>query len=342
MTEARAGAGSGASEPAPRRIKPRRLHRGDCVSLVAPSGSTTGPDRVAASIAALENLGFRVKASTHCADSYGYLAGADATRARELELAFLDPETTAVVCLKGGYGTPRILDLIDYSLIAAHPKVFLGYSDITALHAALLRFAGLVVFHGPMPSSDMVPGFDPDSRASLESALFGYRPSSSGASGQPAAQAPFRIRNPGNRPFRRIAGGIAEGELAGGNLSLVASLMGTPWEPDMEGKILLLEDIDEAPYRIDRMLNQLRLAGVFERCAGVAIASWTRCEAAKGKPSLALEEILRDLILPSGKPILAGIEAGHGVPSLTLALGTRHRMDADSLALEMLESPYEE
>lgn len=249
MTAADAGAGSGAPEPARRRIKPRRLHRGDWVSLVAPSGSTTGPDRVAASIAALENLGFRVKASPHLADSYGYLARADATRARELELAFLDPETKAVICLKGGYGTPRILDLIDYALIAAHPKVFLGYSDITALHAALLRFAGLVVFHGPMPSSDMVRGFDPDSRDSLESALFGYPPAFSGVSSQPADPAPFRFRNPGNRPFRCVAGGVAEGELAGGNLSLVASLMGTPWEPDVEGKILLLEDIDEAPYK---------------------------------------------------------------------------------------------
>ncbi|HWP67925.1 MAG TPA: LD-carboxypeptidase, partial [Rectinemataceae bacterium] len=140
---------------------------------MAPSGSASGPVRVEASIHALETLGFRVKASTHCADVKGYLAGEDATRARELEAAFLDPETAAVICLKGGYGTPRILDLIDYSIVASHPKVFLGYSDITALHIAFRQMAGLVTFHGPMPSSDMVPDFDPASRTSLESVLFG-------------------------------------------------------------------------------------------------------------------------------------------------------------------------
>jgi len=338
---AAAGAASFRPPPAPRRLKPRRLLRGDTVSLIAPSGSASGPDRVEASIRALSDLGFRVKASPHCADAYGYLAGEDATRARELELAFLDPDTSAVICLKGGYGTPRILDLIDYSIIAAHPKVFLGYSDITALHIAFRQLAGLVTFHGPMPSSDMVPEFDPASRASLETALFGLPDPSSAVSAATTSASPIlRLTNPSGRPFHALSGGIAEGELTGGNLSLIAATIGTPWELDARGKIIFIEDIDEAPYRIDRMLNQLRLAGKFEDCAGVAIGAWTRCAPAEGKRSLTIEEILRDLVLPCGKPVLAGIEAGHCAPTLTLPLGLSYRMNAEAPSLELLESPF--
>ena len=309
-------------------IKPSRLHRGDAVSLVAPSGSASGPERVEASIRALESLGLRVKASPHCADAYGYLAGEDAVRARELESAFQDPETSAVICLKGGYGTPRILDRLDYSIIANHPKVFLGYSDITALHIAFRQFAGLVTFHGPMPSSDMLPDFDPESRASLEAIMFGM------------GDFPRRIANPRGRPFRTVAEGVAEGELVGGNLSLLAATMGTPWEIDTERRIIFIEDIDETPYRIDRMLNQMRLAGKFEACAGVVIGSWTRCDPSEGKRSLAIDEVIRDLIVPSGKPVLAGLEAGHCAPTLTLPLGIRYRLNASEGRLELLEEPF--
>ncbi|HCO47897.1 MAG TPA: LD-carboxypeptidase [Spirochaetaceae bacterium] len=319
-------------KPAARRLKPRRLHRGDAVSLVAPSGAASSPDKVKASIQALEALGLHVKASPHCADAYGYLAGSDDVRARELEQAFLDPDTEAVVCLKGGYGTPRILDRIDYSIIADHPKVFVGYSDITALHTAFRQFAGLVTLHGPMPSSDMVPEFDPQSRASLEAALFQSR----------AFPAP--VLNPsGNAirvPPRASASGSAEGELVGGNLSLIAATLGTAWELDTEGKIIFLEDIDETPYRIDRMLNQLRLAGKFEACSGIIVGSWTRCEPQGGKPSLTIDEIFGDLVIPCGKPILSGLEAGHGSPALSLALGVRYSMDVGTLSVDMLESPY--
>ena len=322
------GAAPGASGAAPASIKPRRIRPGARVSLIAPSGSASGPDRVEASIHALESLGLRVKASPHCSDAYGYLAGDDATRARELELAFLDPDTTGVICLKGGYGTPRILDKIDYGVMAANPKLFLGYSDITALHIAFRQMAGLVTFHGPMPSSDMVPDFDPESLASLEKMLFGR------------GGLPGKIANPRERPFETLAEGICEGELVGGNLSLLAATMGTPWEIDTKGKIIFIEDIDEAPYRIDRMVNQLRLAGKFEACAGILIGSWTRCAAPEGKRSLTIGEILRDLLLPCGKPMLQGLEAGHCVPALTLPVGIRCRMNASAGVLETLESPF--
>ncbi|MCE1195806.1 LD-carboxypeptidase [bacterium] len=319
-------------------MKPRRLGRGDLVSLVAPSGSASDAARVEASARALESIGLRVKASSHCADARGYLAGEDAARAGELEAAFADPETAAVICLKGGYGTPRILDRIDYGIVAAHPKVFLGYSDITALHVAFYQRAGLATIHGPMPSSDMVPDFDPDSRAALERVLFGgVAEAGAFAAG---GFAPVAVRNPGGRPFSALSDGVAEGPLVGGNLSLLAATMGTPYALQAEGKIVFIEDVDEAPYRIDRMLTQLRLAGVFEACAGVVFGAWTRCEPSAGKRSLSINEVIEDIVVPCGKPILAGVEAGHCAPTLTLPLGVRWRLDADGAALTLLESPF--
>ncbi len=303
-------------------LKPRRIKKGDVLSLVAPSGAASGPERVVASIAALEGLGYRVKASPHCADRKGYLAGEDSIRASELMAAFADPDTQGVICLKGGYGTPRILDRLDYGIIARNPKFFMGYSDITGLHLAFARETGLVTFHGPMPSSDMVPELHPETRAALESAL----------SGQLCVQA-AELVDP-------AAGRIVEGQLTGGNLSLIAAAMGTPWEIDTTGKILFLEDIDEAPYRIDRMLTQLRLAGKFDACAGVVLGAWTRCEAGEGKPTLSIVEIIREVVAGHGNPVVAGLPAGHCSPTLTLPLGVRYRLDPDARTLEMIESPF--
>lgn len=337
-------------------MKPKRPRRGDLVSLIAPSGSASDPLRVEASIHALESLGLRVKASPHCADVHGYLAGDDATRASELMAAFADPETSAVICLKGGYGTPRILDRVDYGVIAAHPKFFLGYSDITALHVAFYQRAGLVTFHGPMPCSDMVPDFDPDSRSALENCVWGdtsaskREPSDTVRGGgdsdglallsSPSAFAPLSLGNPESRPFVALSGGVAEGPLVGGNLSLLAAAMGTPYALDAKGKIVFIEDVDEAPYRIDRMLTQLRLAGVFEACAGVAFGAWTRCDSQAGRRSLSIAEVIADIVIPCGKPVLSGVEAGHCAPTLTLPFGVRWRLDATRATLELLESPF--
>ncbi|HEY9053675.1 MAG TPA: LD-carboxypeptidase [Rectinemataceae bacterium] len=312
---------------APYRVKPSALKRGDKLSLVGPSGSTADRARVDASIEALESMGFRVHPGTHCADVYGYLAGSDRDRASDFMEAFLDPETRGVVCLKGGYGAMRILPYLDFSAIAAHPKAFWGYSDITALHLALGREAGLCTIHGPMPSSDMVPEFPPASRESLEDALFG-------------TAFPRKIENPDGSQLVCIVPGVAEGEMVGGNLSLVASTMGTPWQIDPEGKIILLEDIDEAPYRIDRMLCQLALAGVFERCAGIVAASWTRCVPGEGKRTLSIPEIFEDIVAPAGKPLVMGLAAGHCSPSLSLPLGVAYRLDACACELSLLESPW--
>jgi muramoyltetrapeptide carboxypeptidase len=303
-------------------LKPRRIKKGDTLSLVAPSGAASSPERVEASIKALEALGYRVKASPHCADRNGYLAGEDSIRAAELLSAFEDPDTTGVVCLKGGYGTPRILDRLDYGIIARHPKFFMGYSDITGLHLAFAKETGLVTFHGPMASSDMVPEIHPETKTAFESAMAG------------------RLHLRAAELVDPAAGRLIEGPLTGGNLSLIAATMGTPWEIDTRGKIIFLEDIDEAPYRIDRMLTQLRLAGKFDDCAGVVLGAWTRCEAGEGKPTLSIGEIIREIVAGHGKPVLAGLPAGHCSPTLTLPMGVRYRLDPDARTLEMVESPF--
>lgn len=305
-------------------IRPAALRPGSLVGICAPSGSLSDPERLPKAVAALESLGFRVRASSGSAESYGYLAGSDELRAREFTELFEDPDIEGIFCLKGGYGTPRILDRIDWARIAAHPKVFVGYSDITALHIALQRYCGFATFHGPMPSSDMLPALDAFSAESLLRAVFGTAP----------------LGEVGNTPGREtecLVPGVAEGPLVGGNLSLVAATTGTPWQIDARGAILFLEDIDEAPYRIDRMLTQLRLAGILDACAGFVFGDWKNCAPGEGKKSLSLREVFAD-ILPKGKPVLANLGAGHCDPKVTLPLGVRVRLDAGTRSLRYIES----
>ncbi|MFZ2634796.1 MAG: LD-carboxypeptidase [Rectinemataceae bacterium] len=304
--------------------KVHALKRGDRISLIAPSGAAADPDRAVSAARALRSLGFDVAVAPGCTQAYGYLAGSDAQRASDFQAAFADPETRGVVCLKGGYGTPRMLDRIDWSVVARNPKPFAGYSDITGLHLAIARTCGFPSFHAPMPSSDMLPDFDPDSRASFLRAL--------------CATEPLGVFvNPDGAEISALRGGRAEGVLAGGNLSLVAACMGTPWELDARGKILFFEDIDEAPYRVDRMLTQLRLAGKFDDCAGIVLGAWTNCVAPEGRRTLSLERVFDD-IFPRDKPVLAGLQVGHCAPTLTLPLGVRCRIDAESGIFEALES----
>jgi muramoyltetrapeptide carboxypeptidase len=306
-------------------VKPRALAPGDTLGLIAPSGGVQEPNRVERAAERLGALGFRVKQGPGCGASWGYFAGKDSIRAADINAFFADPEVDGIVCLKGGYGTPRILDHIDYASIARNPKVFVGYSDVTGLHLALGKTCGLVTFHGPMPSSDMLPEFDEFSRASWRAALM-----TTGPLGM--------LINPEARRLERIVGGTARGTVAGGNLSLVAATMGTPYEIDARGRILFFEDVDEAPYRVDRMLTQLRLAGKFEQCAGVLLGTWKDCVPREGKPSLSLAQVFEEVIAPAGKPIAFGLQAGHGAPALTFPLGVEAVLYADAGTLEFVES----
>ena len=304
----------------------KRLKKGDTIGLVAPSGAVRTPGALERSADEIRRMGYRVKLGESCGRVYGYLSGTDEVRARDLNAMFLDDEVDAIVCVRGGYGTTRILDLLDYEAIAAHPKIFMGFSDITALHIAMLEKAHLATFHGPMSTADCADGaMHPFTRASMERAL--------------CAEAPMgALENAPGYPERQtLAPGRAEGQLVGGNLMLITSLLGTPYELDTRGRILFIEEIGEHTYCIDRMLTQLRTAGKLRDCAGVVFGDFKNCPIEYPEFGLSIEQIIRDVVVPCGKPVLTGLQAGHCKPKLTLPLGARCRLDADAQTLTVLE-----
>lgn len=303
--------------------KPRALRAGDTLGLIAPSGPAPA-EMLRGAAEGLRAMGFAVKVFESCRSEYGYLSGGDVLRAHDVQAAFLDPEVAGIVCLKGGYGTPRILDRLDYAVIAAHPKIFVGYSDITGLHLALGRCCGLVTFHAAMP---MTLGRDRDPftwdhwlRAMTSTAALG------------------KVENPPDEPIETLVPGRARGPIVGGNLSLVAASLGTPYEIDTHGRLLLLEDVGEEPYTIDRMLSQLRLAGKFADCAGVLLGDWEDCGPKDTKPSLTLAQVFADVVAPAGKPTIVNLQAGHCCHKVALPLGVEAELDASAGTLTLVES----
>jgi muramoyltetrapeptide carboxypeptidase len=316
------------------RMRPRALRRGDAVRIVAPS-SPAPEDRKAflRGIGVLEEMGLRPVWSERIFDRRGYLAGPDEDRAAELAAAFTDPETAGVICVRGGDGAPRLLDRLDYEVVRANPKPFVGYSDVTALHGAFAARCGLVTLHGPMPASDLQRrNLPPLTRSEFERALFSVEPLG-------------RLPVPEDRPLRVLSPGVAEGPLVGGNLSLVTALIGTPFAFDLRGAILFLEDIMEAPHRIDRMLAMLRLSGGLSACAGILLGDFLKAEPADGHPerNLTVEQVLEDYLAGRDIPVLSGFPAGHGELTLSLPLGVRARLVADpdgASGLELLEPAW--
>ncbi|MEO3885110.1 LD-carboxypeptidase [Nonomuraea sp. B5E05] len=291
------------------------MQPGDTVAIVSPSGP---PDAVMLrrGVERLESLGLKVVIGAHALDrqELGYLAGSDAARAADLQAAWCDPAVSAVFCCRGGYGAARLLDRLDWNAMrAAGRKVLVGSSDITALHNAFAVELGVPTLHGPMPASLIIADEkrpEPQSWESLQAVLFG-------ADG-PAHD--YRVHGD-----RVLVPGRAEGVLSGGNLSLLASMCGTRWQPSFQGKIAFLEDVTEEPYRIDRMLTQLLQAGVFEGVRGIALGSWVDC----GDPY----PVLRDRLAPLGVPVVAGLPVGHGSPQMTVWLGALGVIDTESCSL---------
>lgn len=300
---------------------PRPVRPGDCVRIVGVSGAvrTAMGQSVERAAERVRSLGFRVQVDASAHAQYGYLSGTDRERAGALMRAFTDPGVDAVLCMKGGYGTPRILDRLDYAAIRESRRAFIGYSDITALHAAIQGRAELCTFHGPMAVSDALSD-DAPTRKSLLRALAGE--------GGP-------LQNPDSAPLARLRGGQGRGELVGGNLSLVAALTGTPYELDTRGRILFLEDIGEKTYSVDRLLTQLRLAGKLSCCAGIVLGQFTDCEVEYPDYGLTLPQVFEDL-LPPDVPAVRGLTAGHCTPNLTLPLGRACALDADAGTLTVL------
>lgn len=256
----------------------------------------------------------------------GYLAASsDAVKIRDIHWAFSDPSIDGVVCMRGGSGAGRLIRHLDAELIAANPKIFVGYSDITILHCFIARNCGFVTFHGPMLTSD--PLSDPASpeRASLLRVL--TNPAPLGAFSNP----------PGSGELACLTPGCATGELVGGNLAVLVTTLGTCAEVDTAGKIVLLEDVDEEPYSVDRMLTHLLNAGKLADAAGIVLGDFTDCEPPERHPHRSVPDVIEDLLVPLGIPILAGLRVGHGGVNMTLPLGAKALLDAEKLTFRIDE-----
>jgi muramoyltetrapeptide carboxypeptidase len=329
------GFGVDPADPPSPLLKPPPLRPGDTVVIVATS-SPVSSGEVEEAAANLRRRGYQVKIAAGTLEKRGYLAGGDEARAAALNEALRDPEARLVLCARGGYGSPRILDRLDYQAIRRFPKAILGYSDVTSLLLAIEQRARLVTFHGPMAGKDFSGrgGLSPFAERHLLDLL---GPASSESRG--SAFADWGKDPPGASAEERrtIAPGSAEGPLLGGNLSSIAALMGTPYEIDARGAILFLEDVNEEPFRIDRMLNQLRLAGKLAGARGILLGAFTRCEPRSPRDSLSLEEVFADYFAGLGVPVLAGFPAGHLPEQAVLPLGVRVRLDATARTLSLLE-----
>lgn len=302
-------------------LKPSALTPGATLGVVAPAGPARDYNRVAAGLKTLDSLGFRLVLGTNALKRTGYLAGSDEERLADLCGMFQDRDIDGILCLRGGYGSMRLLGKIDYRLIRRNPKILVGYSDITALQLAIWKRAGLVTFSGPMLATEF--GKEPDD-LTLGHFL-------------KAVSDPYPLgiipAGPGHRAVT-INPGQARGRLLGGNLSLVAATLGTPYELDTRGAILFLEEVGEQPYRIDRLLSQLRLAGKLTAAAGVIFGECVGCEA---EDSFSLLELIEQFFSDLKIPCYYGLCAGHGPLKATLPLGVSAEMDAGRCQLKVIE-----
>ena len=296
-------------------LLPPRLHPGDLIGVIAPSSPPVDQSRTDRGLAYLERKGFRVRPGAALRRTLGYLAGSDAERLADLHAMFADPEVRAILCVRGGSGASRLLPDLDFSLLRAHPKIFCGFSDVTALSMPMLAHAGLCSFAGPMVAVEMQQ--EEEDRETMDffwSLLYGESRDLLCTSGEE--------RRYFDRPGR------ARGPLLGGNLALLATLLGTPHAPAWEGSILFLEDVGENVYRLDRLLAHLRNAGVLGAVAGILLGSFTGIP--DDDPNRRLSEVFEDYFAPLGVPVLSGIPFGHITPKITLPWGVEVEMDAEA------------
>ena len=300
------------------RLLPPSLRPEARIGLIAPSSPIYEEENRQKAIRLLYDMGFTVVVGQSCHEQRGYLSGSDEIRAGDVNSMFRDPDIDAIVCLRGGYGAARLLPMLDYQAVTQNPKPFVGFSDITALHCAFMVKCGLVTFHGPMAGAHWPVGLREDkSRAGWLRAMSEACPLGP-------------MENPDGSAFEVFQEGDAEGILTGGNLTVLNNLIGTQYLPDFTGKLVLLEDVGEKPYRIDAMLTQFCNTGLFEKCAGFILGDFTDCAGDPGKPTLSLQEIFSEL-LPRGKPVLASVHAGHGRDKITLPLNIPYRISGNTL-----------
>ncbi len=311
-------------------VRPPRLGPGCRVALVAPAGPLLERDDLTRAEELCRALDYEPVLAAHAGSRHGYLAGTDDERLADLNAAFADSAIDAVWCIRGGYGSTRILHRVDYAALAKRPKAVIGFSDITALLAAITAVTGIVTFHGPTARAPM-PAF---SRRHFEQVLAAAAPA--GRLGR--LPPPADVLVPRDDRIVTLTGGRAEGPLIGGNLSLLQCLLGTPYLPALDGAILFLEDVGEDLYRVDRMLSHLRLAGLLDRLAGVAVGRFTEMKRTGADGALGFDEVLASFFGPLGIPAAYGFPIGHIDRQWTLPLGVGARLDAGTGELELLDA----
>jgi muramoyltetrapeptide carboxypeptidase len=304
-------------------LKPNRLHIGDTVGVIAPA-SPPNQKILQRGIEFLKGLGLRVKVGKSVEKIYGYLAGSDEERLEDLHAMFLDSEVKAIFCACGGYGTARLAANIDYEIIKANPKILWGYSDITFLHTAIRQETGLITFHGPMLGSDI--GKEDTHILSKQGFQQLFEPT----------EVSYTERF---SPLETLVEGVASGELVGGNLSLIVSTLGTPFEIDTNGKILFVEDVNEEPRSVDRMLNQLKMAGKLNDVNGIVIGDFCDCTPNR-ELTLTLEEVINHYVLWANKPAIRGFMMGHCNPHISIPLGAKAVLNTNNKIL-IVESGIE-
>ena len=309
-------------------IKPRRLSSGDTVALVAPASATFNTVDLQIAKESLEALGLKVLVGGHLLDRHGYLAGQDKDRAADINRFFADPAVRAVLPIRGGWGSSRLLPYLDFDTIRRNPKIVLGYSDITALHMAIQARTGLVTFHGP----NGMGRWDEFSVGWVRRVLFEAEAvtlENSHDKGEFLVQTEHRVQT--------ITPGTARGRILGGNLTVLTAIVGSPYFPDFDDAILFVEDVGEDIYRIDRMLTTLKLAGVLDRLRGFVWGTCSECEPGEGFGSLTFEEVFSDHIAPLKIPAWQGAMIGHRIPQFTIAEGLPVEIDAVTGRIQMLE-----
>ena len=301
------------SQSLPTTIKPPRLRKGDVLGVIAPA-SPMKPELLESGVRYLEGLGYRVKLGKHVFKTHGYLAGTDKERAQDFNNMFRDRKVHAIICARGGYGTPRLLSLLDFKAIREHPKIFVGYSDLTAIQLAIFKHTGLITFSGPMVAAEMGRGIDSFTEENFWRMV--------------TSVSPFgEMQRPNGESYGVIAKGKVAGRLIGGCLSLLAPIAGTNHLPSLRNKILFVEDVGEVVYRWDRYFVQLRELGLLQRIAGFMLGQTTDCLPPAGDSTLTFDDLMHDFIRPLKVPALTGLDYGHGRVKHTMPIGARAELE---------------
>ena len=308
-----------------RILKPKALRKGDVIAIAAPASPPASEEKLEKGIRYLEQLGYRVVLGKNLHKKRGYLAGTDKERASDLNELFADTKIKAIFCARGGYGASRILPLLDYKLVMRNPKILVGYSDITALHLAFFSKSGITSFSGPMVSVEMSGELRGNAEEFFWRAITSVKP-------LPA------IKSKKSEQIFTGKSNTSTGRLLGGNLSLVSALAGTPYFKPAKDSILFFEEIDERPYRIDRMMQQLTLSSALKASRGIVLGNFSGCNPDPAKPSLTLSQVFEDVFERYAYPVVSGVRVGHVKNSLSLPIGVRVRLDGSGRNMEFLES----